>query len=165
MVNRAGTTFRVPVRRGDGRDGPEIVRAHEAARAIFDQETLWQDIAALDASLEVDTQTKLYLESRKLIERGSRWFLRHRPRPLAVGSTVEFFAPSVARLMASLPGCARGSERDRLVQSNADYVASGVPDVLAARIAALDLLRRHSTSPRWPMSTRSMSSGWARSSA
>ena len=140
MVNRAGTTFAFRLGEETGATGPEIVRAHEAARAIFGQETLWNDIEALDATLDVDTQTSLYLESRKLIERASRWFLRHRARPLAVGATVEFFAPAVARLMASLPGCARGSERERLEQSNADYVELGVPADLAARIAALDLL-------------------------
>ncbi|MDQ1512053.1 MAG: glutamate dehydrogenase, partial [Actinomycetota bacterium] len=140
MVNRAGTTFAFRLGEETGASGPEIVRAHEAARAIFDQETLWQDNAALDATLDVDTQTRLYLESRKLVERASRWFLRHHPRPLAVGATVEHFAPAVARLMASLPGCARGSERQRVEQANADYLALDVPADLAARIAALDLL-------------------------
>ena len=140
MVNRAGTTFAFRLGEETGATSPEIVRAHEAARTIFGQETLWADIAALDATLEVDTQTRLYLESRKLIERGSRWFLRHRPRPLAVGQAVEFFAPAVARLMVSLPGCARGSELDRIEQSKSEYVALGVPADLAARIAALDLL-------------------------
>jgi glutamate dehydrogenase len=140
MVNRAGTTFAFRLGEETGATGPEIVRAHEAARAIFGQESLWQDIAALDATLDVDTQTRLYLESRKLIERASRWFLRHRARPLAVGETVAFFAPPVARVMASLPTCARGSERERLEHSKADYLALDVPADLAARIAALDLL-------------------------
>jgi glutamate dehydrogenase len=140
MVNRAGTTFAFRLGEETGATGPEIVRAHEAGRAIFDQETLWADIAALDATLDVDVQTKLYLESRKLVERASRWFLRHRARPLAVGETVAFFAPAVARLMVSLPGCARGSELERLEQARAGYVATGVPADLAARIAALDLL-------------------------
>ncbi len=140
MVNRAGTTFAFRLGEETGATSPEIVRAHEAARAIFGQETLWADIAALDATLEVDTQTKLYLESRRLIERASRWFLRHRDRPLAVGNTVAYFAPAVARLMISLPGCARGSERERMERSKTEHVDLGVPPELAARIAALDLL-------------------------
>ncbi|MDQ1479144.1 MAG: glutamate dehydrogenase, partial [Actinomycetota bacterium] len=140
MVNRAGTTFAFRLGEETGATSPEIVRAHEAARAIFDQETLWRDIEALDTTLSVETQTKLYLEGRKLLERASRWLLRHRSRPLAVRETVAFFAPPVARLMASLPLCARGSERDRLERSRAEHVELGVPADLAARIAALDLL-------------------------
>ncbi len=140
MVNRAGATFAFRLGEETGATAPDIVRAHEAARAIFGQEALWQDIAVLDATLAVDTQTKLYLESRKLVERTARWLLRHRARPLAVGATVEYFAPAVARLTDSLPWCARGSERERLDQSRADHVALGVPADLAARIAALDLL-------------------------
>jgi glutamate dehydrogenase len=140
MVNRAGTTFAFRLGEETGATSPEIVRAHEAARAIFDQEALWRDIEALDATLSVDTQTKLYLEGRKLLERASRWFLRHRSRPLPVRETVAFFAPPVSRLMASLPLCARGSERERLERSRAEHVELGVPADLAARIAALDLL-------------------------
>jgi glutamate dehydrogenase len=140
MVNRAGTTFAFRLSEETGATGPEIVRAHEAARAIFAQEALWRDIEALDATLDVDVQTSLYLEARKLVERASRWLLRRRARPLAVGATVEFFAPATARLMKSLPAFARGTERQRIEQSTASFVASGVPAELAARIAALDLL-------------------------
>jgi glutamate dehydrogenase len=140
MVNRAGTTFAFRLGEETGATSPEIVPAHEAARAIFDQETLWRDIEALDATLDVDTQTKLYLEGRKLLERASRWLLRHRARPLPVRETVAFFGPPVARLMVSLPLCARGSERERLERSRAEHVELGVPADLAARIAALDLL-------------------------
>ena len=139
MVNRAGTTFAFRLAEETGATGPEIVRAHEAARAIFAQEALWNDIKALDATLDVDLQTSLYLESRKLVERASRWLLRHRPRPLAVGTTVAYFGPAVARLMVSLPKCARGSESQRIEQSTADFIARGVPADLAAPIAALDL--------------------------
>jgi glutamate dehydrogenase len=140
MVNRAGTTFAFRLAEETGATGPDIVRAHEAARAIFGQETLWRDIEALDATLDVDIQTSLYLESRKLIERASRWLLRHRPRPLPVATTIGFFAPATERVMAAMPASARGSERQRIEQSAATFVASGVPADLAQRIAALDLL-------------------------
>ena len=52
LVNRAGHHVRVPHRRRDRRVGPDIVRAHEAARAIFDQDALWREIEALDAVVE-----------------------------------------------------------------------------------------------------------------
>ncbi len=70
VVNRAGTTYAFRIGEEVGARGPEIVRAHEAARAIFDQDALWSDIEALDATIDVDVQTELYLASRRLIERG-----------------------------------------------------------------------------------------------
>ncbi len=101
---------------------------------------LWRDIEALDNSIDVDTQTVMYLESRKLVERVSRWLLRHRKRPLAVAATIEFFAVPFAQLMTRLPALARGSEHERLQHATAAFMARGVPPELASRVAALDLL-------------------------
>jgi len=140
VVNRAGTTFAFRLGEETGASGADIVRAHEAARAIVGQEALWRDIDALDTSIGVDTQTEMYLESRKLVERASRWILRHRKRPLAVATTIAFFAEPVQRLTAILPACARGAERERLERATAELTARGVDGELAARVAALDLL-------------------------
>jgi glutamate dehydrogenase len=140
LVNRAGTTFAFRIGEETGASAADIVRAHEAARAIAGQEVLWRDIEALDHSVDVDTQTAMYLESRKLVERVSRWLLRHRKRPLAVAATVEFFAVPFAQLTTTLPSYARGSEHERLERTAAAFTARGVPAELASRIAALDLL-------------------------
>jgi len=82
----------------------------------------------------------MYLESRKLVERASRWLLRHRERPLPVGATVKFFAAPFAELAVALPAYARGGERARLDAATAEYETRGVPTDLATRIATLDLL-------------------------
>jgi glutamate dehydrogenase len=140
VVNRAGTTFTFRVAEETGASGADIVRAHEAARAIVGQEALWRDIEALDRVVDVDTQTAMYLESRKLVERVSRWLLRHRPARLPVAATIAEFGPAVAELTTALPASARGIERDRLEQSTEAFAGRGVPRDLAARIAGLDLL-------------------------
>ena len=72
--------------------------------AIFDQDALWREIEALDGAVVVDAQTKMYLASRRLVERGARWLLRQRPQPLPVAETVGFFAIPVARLAAMAIG-------------------------------------------------------------
>ncbi|HYL51631.1 MAG TPA: NAD-glutamate dehydrogenase domain-containing protein, partial [Acidimicrobiia bacterium] len=48
LVNRAGMTFAFRLREETGATVPDIVRAHEAARAIFDQDALWREIEVLD---------------------------------------------------------------------------------------------------------------------
>ena len=134
LVNRAGTTFAFRIGEETGAHGPDIVRAHETARAVFDQDALWRDIEALDGSVGVDVQTEMYLSSRRLVERGARWFLRNRPQPLPVATTVAFFAVPVTRLTAM----AAASPRLDLVADK--YAAQGVPRDLAQRIAALEHL-------------------------
>jgi glutamate dehydrogenase len=140
MVNRAGTTFAFRLGEETGATSAEIVRAHEAARAIFGQETTWRAIEALDGRIAVDVQTEMYLESRKLVERASRWLLRNRRRPLPLASTVAFFAEPVATLQTVLPLGARGNERERIKHVSSSLTARGVPFDLAAQVAAFDLL-------------------------
>jgi glutamate dehydrogenase len=140
VVNRAGTTFVFRIAEETGASGADIVRAHEAARAVVGQEALWNDIQALDPIVNVDAQTAMYLESRKLVERVSRWLLRHRTPALAVAATIAELGLPVARLMTALPAAARGIERERLDESTDAFADRGVPRDLAARIATLDVL-------------------------
>jgi glutamate dehydrogenase len=136
VVNRAGMTFVFRLAEETGASPPDIVRAHEAARAIFDQDTLWREIEALDGEVGVDVQTSMYLASRRLVERATRWLIRRRPQPLPVGATAAFFAVPVARLAAtqlSWPG---------IEPAAAEYAARGVPRQLALRVASLDRLPR-----------------------
>jgi len=136
VVNRAGTTFAFRLRDETGAEGPDVVRAHEAARAIFDQDALWRDIEALDRVVDVDVQTDMYLASRRLVERGARWLLRNRTRPLPVAMTVAFFAVPVRHLAAM------ASASPRIESVSERYTARGVPGELASRVAALDHLPR-----------------------
>jgi glutamate dehydrogenase len=134
LVNRAGLTFVFRLGEETGATPADITRAHEAARAIFDQDELWREIAALDSDIGVDVQTEMYLASRRLVERGARWLLRYRPRPLRVAATVASLAVPVARLSAMAAAAPVAED------AAAHYTAQGVPRELAHRIAALDHL-------------------------
>jgi glutamate dehydrogenase len=136
LVNRAGTTFTFRLAEETGAGGADIVRAHVAARAIFSQDALWRDIEALDAIVDVEAQTEMYLASRRLVERGARWLLHNRPQPLPVSRTVTFFAVPVARLTEM------ATAASNLDAPSAALEAKGVPHTLARHVAALDHLPR-----------------------
>jgi glutamate dehydrogenase len=140
MVNRAGTTFAFRLGEETGATAPDIVRAHEVAWTVFDQDDLWRAIERLDAQVPGDTQTEMYLESRKLVERASRWFLRNRRRPLPVASTIAFFRDRVARVAAVLPDLLLGSERAWLDQQSTLLASRGVPRDIARRVGTLESL-------------------------
>src|SRR3712207_6865124 len=59
---------------------------------------LWAQIEALDARVEAQTQIRMLLDARKLVERATRWLLRNRRPPLDVAATVSYFAGSTAEL-------------------------------------------------------------------
>jgi glutamate dehydrogenase len=82
----------------------------------------------------------MYLESRKLVERGTRWFLRNRRRPLPIAATVDFFRDRVARVAKILPDVLLGSEREWLEQETAVLASRGVPRDVARRVGGLESL-------------------------
>jgi glutamate dehydrogenase len=140
MVNRAGTTFAFRLGEETGASANEIVRAHEAARMLFRQSDLWHEIEVLDGRVPAEIQTDMYLESRKMIERAARWFLRYRRRPLAVGDTVAAMQPGVDRLKEILPDMLQGGEREWYDSERTRLTDAGVPDEVASYIATLDAL-------------------------
>ncbi|MDQ3590646.1 MAG: NAD-glutamate dehydrogenase, partial [Actinomycetota bacterium] len=76
MVNRCGTSFAFRLNEETGASWPEIARAYTAAREAFGLRDLWAQIEALDARVEAQTQIRMLLDARKLVERASRWLLR-----------------------------------------------------------------------------------------
>ena len=80
------------------------------------------------------------MESRKLVERTTRWFLRTQAQPIDIANAIERFAPKVAvlsgRMMDVLPEAGRRSG----VQSIRQSLGAGVPDALAAHVAVFDEL-------------------------
>ena len=128
---------RLPARRGDRRDAARHrARARSGPRDLRPGRRCGATIEALDGHVDVDVQTDMYLASRRLVERGARWLLRSRPRPLPVAATVaEFAAPAVRlRALAELT--------PEIEPVAARYAARGVPRSLAQTVAALERLPR-----------------------
>ena len=140
MVNRAGSTFAFRIAEETGAPTDDIVRAHVAAGSIFEGDEMRADIDALDGIVDVDTQCRMHLELRKLVERSSRWLVRYRPRPLPIAATVAELEPGVAACAAAMPGLLRGSEREWRASFRSGLTSLGVPEPLAERVAGLESL-------------------------
>ncbi len=113
----------------------DTVRAYAVTTAVFELPALWA--AARAADVPVAVSDRIVLESRRLLDRASRWFLTNRPQPLAVGAEVARFSAPVRALRAQLPGLLRGRERDAVAAGAEPLVSVGVPTDLAARSAGL----------------------------
>ena len=122
----------------------------------FDFPALWErDRRARRRSVKLDTQLDLFLDCRRMVERGALWLLRHRRPPLDIAATVAEFRPGIAELARDARGAAArpdGRRRDR--SSEASRLAAGVPEDLAERAgavaAAAHRLRRHRAGRRAP---------------
>ncbi|SEQ70497.1 NAD-glutamate dehydrogenase [Microlunatus flavus] len=137
FVDTAGITCFHRLSTETGATAPELVRAHVAARALLGASALEARIADLDHAVAADTQTRMRLAVRTLVERATRWLVNERPRPLPIAETVDALGPGVATVVAGLPE-ALGQREAAGVAERAERLRKvGVPDDLAADVAAL----------------------------
>jgi len=155
MVNMGGFSLVFRMQEETGASTADVLRAHFVARHVFGQDALWCRIDGLDNHVGANVQTTMYLESRKLVERATRWLLRSRRPPLSILATMEFFAPGVARCAEVLPEVLRGDEAKWLATCAIGLIEQEVPGDLAREIAmqesvftALDIVELASSSGR-----------------
>jgi glutamate dehydrogenase len=137
MEHGGGITFAFRLHEESGAPASEIARAYAAARDIFGMRPQWSEIEALDNEVESDVQASMLLEGRRLVERGSRWLLAHRTRPIDIGATVHFFEPGATALYKSLPRLLGASDVEPLTVRAEELEQAGVPPGLAQRVAGL----------------------------
>jgi glutamate dehydrogenase len=136
LVDRCGITFVFRATEETGGTAVEAVRAAAVVRDVFDLPTFWQRIEELDNLVPTVAQTALHLESRRLVDRATRWILQSRSSALDVEAQVAHFAP-VATLREQIPGLLRGGEAERLDRRAGELVALGAPADLARQAAAM----------------------------
>jgi glutamate dehydrogenase len=140
MLNRVGSTYVHRLTETTGAKPHEIVRAYLLAREIFGFVGMWKEIEALDGKVDNAAQMEMLVDSSRLIERGTMWFLRSRRLTEDMAATIAQFTPRVEALASRLPELTEGGDRARIDAAIAAYSARGVPEALAARVVALDTL-------------------------
>jgi glutamate dehydrogenase len=140
MLNRVGSTFVHRLMETAGAKPHEIVRAYLLTREIFGFVGLWQEVEALDNHVDDAVQMEMLIDSSRLIERGTMWFLRSRRLSDDMAATIARFTPRVEALAARLPELTDAADRTPIEVAIAAYAARGVPQALASRVVALDTL-------------------------
>lgn len=136
-VNIGGSTFVHRMKEETGASSDEIVRAHTAARAIFGQAAIWDEVETLDNQVSAEVQTRIRLLSRRLVERGARWLLNNRPQPLQLTDTIELFSERVSTVWSQLPKLLRGEALTSFQDLHGELTTAGVPAELSERVAGI----------------------------
>ncbi|MGB3437494.1 MAG: NAD-glutamate dehydrogenase [Actinophytocola sp.] len=137
VVDGGGVSYAFRLAEEMNASATDAVRAFTAVTKIYDLPGLWRDIRALDNVVPTEVADRMMLETRRLLDRASRWLLSNRPQPLAVGAEINRFRKVVAELAHEVPLLQRGAEREKAAQRAEELVASGVPTGLARRVVAL----------------------------
>ena len=112
MVNLAGISFDHRMTEDSGASVSDVARGFIASRDIFGFADLWREIDDLGSSISLDTQISLFLDARRMTERGTFWLLRHRRPPLDIGEAVDTFSAGLAFLGDSLDDVVSGRVLD-----------------------------------------------------
>lgn len=140
MVNRMGSTFVYRLGEETGAVAQDVARAFTAVLEVFEVGRLWAGIESLDRDTAVETQLAMLDLITRLVERATRWLVRHRRSPLDIAATIAHFAPGVSTLMQKLPSLLMDTDRNVLERASADLADKGVPRELAERVAGLGML-------------------------
>jgi glutamate dehydrogenase len=133
VVDGGGLTFVHRLVQEVAASPTDAVRAYHVATAVFGLDALADDLAAADQVLPTSIADRVTLAARRQLDRAARWFLTHRPQPLAVGAEIARFRPWVARLAPRVPDMLRGGEAEGLARRTQDFVDVGTPIDLARR--------------------------------
>ncbi|WP_409483544.1 NAD-glutamate dehydrogenase [Arsenicicoccus dermatophilus] len=137
LVNRGGMTFAFRAMEETAARPEQIAKAFVVAREVFDLKGFVARVEELDNKVPTDTQTWMYLEFRRLMDRATRWFLQNRPVTLDVESEIERFRDAAARLQPQIADLLKGSEHERLLGQARQLEAEGVPADLAVGAAGI----------------------------
>ena len=140
MVNRVGPTFASRLGAETGATPAQIARAYTIARDAFDLRRVWAEIETLDNRIDAELQIHLIREVGRLVERATRWFLRHEAAGMGTTARVEEFRPGARAVWRALGRVLPDAERQALAERLAGYRDRGVPEDLARWVAGVDLL-------------------------
>ncbi|ONM46323.1 NAD-glutamate dehydrogenase domain-containing protein, partial [Nocardia donostiensis] len=135
VVDYGGITYAHRLNEEIGATATDAVRAFTAATEIFGLHDIWARIRAADAPMAVRDQ--LELETKRTLDRASRWLLSNRPQPVAVGAEVNRYSAGVRALGPKVPGWLRGHHVTSLTDRSADVIARGAPIELATEVFGL----------------------------
>lgn len=135
MVDYGGITYAHRLSEETGATATDSVRAFAAATEIFGLPQMWARIRAADATTSV--RDLLELETKRTLDRASRWFLSNRPQPIAVGAEINRYCRGVQELAPKVPGWLRGHHVSTLTDQSAELIARGAPTDLATEVFGL----------------------------
>lgn len=137
MVDGAGISYAYRLSEEITASATDAVRAFAVVTSVYDLHTVWRRIDQLAGTVPSAVTDELVLESRRLLDRASRWILSNRPQPLAIGAEISRFQPVVRELSGSVRGLLCGEANESAQRKIEHWVSEGVPVELAEQVGVL----------------------------
>ena len=132
MINMGGITFAFRAMEETEASPVAVARAFVVLREVFDLDSIMADLAALPPSCPAENRCAIAAEMRRLLDRGTRWYVTRYGQDQGIADAIERFKPRIDPLRADLSSYLGGADLDRLYARLADHMA-GIPADLARR--------------------------------
>ncbi|MGO4202153.1 NAD-glutamate dehydrogenase [Rhodococcus sp. TAF43] len=134
-IDNGGITYAYRLAEDAGASSTDAIRAYAAVTEIFGLHDVWERVRVADMPSAVSDV--LMLQSRRVLDRASRWFLSSRPQPIAVGAEISRYSTGYRRLAPKVPGWLRGHHVTDLEKRSRAAIADGAPRDLALEVYRL----------------------------
>ncbi|WP_369405886.1 hypothetical protein [Sneathiella glossodoripedis] len=141
LVNRAGITFVMQMVEELGVSPDDVARAYALVVEVFDLQSLWAEIEALDNKVDTEIQGQMIDATQMLMRRATLWCLRHLPASYEIGGQIDELAPSMRELEEQLEKLLSEMGRKSFQDKARYFTGMNVPEKLARRVASLAPLR------------------------
>ncbi|NHE65698.1 NAD-glutamate dehydrogenase [Rhodococcus sp. D-46] len=135
VIDNGGITYAYRLAEETGASSTDSIRAYAAVREVFALDEVWSRIRSAGVSAEIENE--LIVESCRLLDRASRWFLANRPQPIAVGAEVARYSAAYRATAPLVPGMLAGHQLDDLLVRAQSVIDRGAPEALALDVFRL----------------------------
>jgi len=136
LLNIGGITFAFRAQEETGATAIQVVKAALAAIEVFSIDQMWEWVNELDNQIPTTAQSALQLETRRLLDRATRWFLQTRTGDIDIAEQVTYFAPVVSQHSSGVSQMLTGNEAERFDRLTKRFVEAGAPEELARKAAS-----------------------------
>ncbi|SCA55825.1 NAD-specific glutamate dehydrogenase [Candidatus Terasakiella magnetica] len=135
LINRVGGTFVTQTMENTNATPDDIARAYLITRDSFGLRETWEEIEALDNKVSAQEQVRMLIQVNRLIDRGTKWFLRNCEHPIDIGKTVEAFSDGLQKLGERLEDVLPENVLAAHLNQAQTFIDNGVPEKLAKSVA------------------------------
>jgi glutamate dehydrogenase len=140
MINDMGMNFSFRMEEETGASVDEIANAYTIVKGVFDLESLWRDVEALDNKIDSSVQLDMLNNMRRSLRRAARWILRHVDKKLSIQQNIDLYHDTYQDLHKNLQHYLDESEYKMLEDNIQSLVKKGVPAEIAYRTSTLSTM-------------------------
>lgn len=140
LVNQIGGPVISSIKKETGGHSCDIARAHAVVAEVFDLDNLWDQVAKLDRSIDINIKVEMLSDLVRIMRRGIAWFVRNIKAPINISETIEIYSKQTSELTDIISKLLVGTTKTRFFSRIDHFTSAGADKKLARSVATLEVL-------------------------